>query len=142
MNLVRLVYASRFLESKYDTKELARILESAKANNPGFEITGELIFGDDHFLQCLEGGREEVNKLYSKIQQDPRHESLMILSYEEVTKREFFEWSMKMVLLTERTRSLIQKYSETSKFNPFKMKAKSALQLLISIRDCESIQRT
>jgi hypothetical protein len=59
----------------------------------------------------------------------------MILSYEEVTEREFSEWSMKMVMLTERNRSLIQKYSATSKFDPFKMKAKSALQLLIALKD-------
>jgi len=135
MNLVRLVYASRFCDSKYDSKELSRILECATAKNPEFEITGELIFGDDYFLQCLEGGREEINKLYFKIQQDPRHESVMILSYEEVTEREFSEWSMKMVMLTERNRSLIQKYSATSKFDPFKMKAKSALQLLIALKD-------
>ena len=135
MNLVRLVQASRFCDSKYDSKELSRILECATVNNPEFEITGELIFGDDYFLQCLEGGREEINKLYFKIQQDPRHESVMILSYEEVTKREFSDWSMKMVMLTERNRSLIQKYSATSKFDPFKMKAKSALQLLIALKD-------
>ena len=134
MSLVRLVYASHFEDSKFDPSELARILECATKNNPEINVTGILAFGDDHFLQCLEGGLQEVNALYAKIARDPRHDRLTLLSYGEIAEREFGDWSMKMVLLTEKNSHLIQKFSVGSRFDPLKMKSESAFHLLKSLR--------
>jgi hypothetical protein len=60
LRLVRLVYAST-LNKKTDPSELKKILDVATTNNVEENITGILVFGDDYFLQCLEGGRGSVN---------------------------------------------------------------------------------
>jgi hypothetical protein len=135
MILVRLVYASRFKHSEYDPKELARILEKATVNNAVAEITGTLVFGDDYFLQCLEGGREAVNRLFAKISHDPRHDNVLLLGYEEISERQFGDWSMKLVLLSEKKAALVKRFSTTSAFNPLKMSSKSALELLMAMRE-------
>jgi hypothetical protein len=134
MTLVRLVYASRFEDSKFNPSELARILESATRNNPEHNITGMLAFGDDHFLQCLEGSREHVNRLYAKIANDPRHSSIVLLDYEEIKEREFADWSMRMVMLTEKNAQFIRRYSVGTRFNPFEMSGASAYHLLCAIK--------
>lgn len=134
MNLIRLVYASRFCESKFDAKELSSINQVSQKNNQSSEITGMLIFGDDYFLQCLEGDRQAVSKLFSKISLDPRHDSVVLLSVEEIVKRDFGEWKMKLVLLTEANRNLIKTFSASSEFNPFTMNSQSALEFMKALR--------
>lgn len=134
MSLVRLIYASRFCESKFDTQELARINKSSQKNNKVTEITGSLIFGDDFFLQCLEGDREEVSKTFNRISLDPRHDSIIILSMEDIVQRDFGEWEMKFVLLTEANGNVIREFSTSSKFNPFNMNARNALELMKALR--------
>ena len=89
MRLVRLIYTSTFLSQEYDSSELKKIHEVAMANNSQLEISGMLIVGNDYFLQCLEGGRENVNRLYEKIAKDKRHNRATILSYEESHSRRF-----------------------------------------------------
>lgn len=134
MNLVRLLYASRFCDSKFDTQELAKINKTSLRNNKENNVTGILIFGDDFFLQCLEGGREAVSKTFNRILTDKRHESIIILSVEEIFRREFGDWEMKFVVLTEENEKIIREFSTTSKFNPFTMHAKNALELLKVLR--------
>ena len=62
MHLVRLIYASSF-NKDLNHSELAKIYEEAKVKNLKNDITGLLVFGNDYFLQCIEGGSEEVNRL-------------------------------------------------------------------------------
>ncbi len=76
---------------------------------------------NDYFLQCLEGGREAVSHLYSKICQDPRHENVTLLRFEEISERRFEDWSMKLVMLTEKNNRLINRFATVSKFNPLRM---------------------
>lgn len=135
MRLVRLVYASKFNIAAYDTSELAKIKEIATTHNTPASISGILVLGNDCFLQCLEGGREAVNKLYNKIAKDPRHTSILLLSYSEVSKREFGEWSMKCIMLTKEKRDLIKRYSTTENFNPFDMSGISAYEFLKALHE-------
>lgn len=134
MNLVRLLYASRFCESKYESTELARINESSQKNNVPADVTGILIFGEDYFLQCLEGGREAVSTTFNRITRDPRHEKVLLLSMEEITHREFGEWVMKFVVLTKANGDLIREFSTTSRFNPFTMHAKNAFEMMKALK--------
>ena len=64
MKLVRLIYASTSV-NLVNSAEVASIVEKAAAKNAKNHITGLLLAGEQHFLQCLEGGREEVNALYN-----------------------------------------------------------------------------
>jgi hypothetical protein len=134
MKLVRLVYASA-LRPNVDPSELAVIHSKSLENNPKEVITGILVFGNDYFLQCLEGSQESVNRLYAKIASDPRHERCTLLSYSKISTREFDDWAMKLVLMTEKKTKLITKYSMSGVFNPYEMSGEGALGLLIAVRE-------
>lgn len=132
MRLVRLIYASR-LNDNVDTSDLAKIYEKAVKNNTGRNITGILVFGNDRFLQYLEGGREQVNAVYSKISRDPRHKDNLIIDYAEISERVFDQWAMKNVLITKANIHSMLKYTTKGEFDPFEMSAQSALAYLISL---------
>ena len=48
-------------------------------------ITGVLCYGGGIYLQALEGGRKQVNDLYTLIVKDPRHKDVVLLHYEEIS---------------------------------------------------------
>tara|TARA_Y100001951_G_scaffold21856_1_gene16832 strand:+ start:3806 stop:4006 length:201 start_codon:yes stop_codon:yes gene_type:complete len=47
-----------------------------------------------YFLQCLEGSRSNVNKIYHRILNDKRHRDPIILDYQEIEARDFSAWEM------------------------------------------------
>ena len=128
MKLVRLIYSSQFKE---DTKpnELANIHNAALSHNSKNGITGTLVFGDDKFIQYIEGERTQVNHLFRIIGADPRHEQVNILDFSEIAEREFDTWHMKLVLLSE-TNPKVVRFSEDGSFEPSRMDASTALNFL------------
>ena len=70
--LVRLLYASRAVEP-IDADLIDSILTQSRANNVEHGITGVLCVchHGNVFMQALEGGRLEVNRLYGNIVRDP-----------------------------------------------------------------------
>ena len=134
MNLVRLIYASRFCHQIYDSQELSKINNSAQKNNKAADITGMLVISDDYFLQCLEGDRVAVSQIFNKISLDQRHDSIVLLSLEHVIQREFADWEMKFVILTKANSNLIREFSTSTQFNPFTMHFQNALGLMKALR--------
>jgi len=134
MQLVRLIYTSK-LNDGIDPSELARIHETALLNNAKSGMTGLLAFGNDYFLQVLEGGRVEINHLYSNLSKDPRHKEALLLQYTEIVERDFDQWSMKLVMLTNQKKILFRKFSTTDDFDTFKLSGESAYRLLLALRD-------
>jgi hypothetical protein len=120
-----------------DSSELSRIHKTASEVNAKFDITGILVFGNDYFLQCIEGEREAVNRLYANILADPRHERSVLLEFAEVHEREFDEWSMKLVLLTKEKAKLIRRFSGDSDFDPYELTTQSARKLLFSLKSID-----
>ena len=92
MNLYQLVYTSTKNKS-CDEKEIQKILESCKKNNPSKEITGVLLHSDEHFIQYLEGSKDIIN-LYDLIKNDSRHSRPVLLSYGLLKERIFPTWHM------------------------------------------------
>lgn len=95
--LWRLVYVSRnCIVGDGDDLELEveRILASSRRNNPGRGITGALLFNEGSFAQVLEGERAAVQECFGRIQVDPRHDSVQLLSLDPITDRTFPNWSM------------------------------------------------
>lgn len=135
MHLIRLIYASTFDSEKFSPDEIAQIHKTSEKNNGPKEITGMLVFGNDFFLQCLEGGSIIVNELYAKITNDPRHKKPLLLSYEDCYVREFPDWEMKLILMTKEKRHLVRQFSTTGEFNPYLLRVESALRLLMALRD-------
>ncbi|GLT18601.1 hypothetical protein GCM10007938_23800 [Vibrio zhanjiangensis] len=132
MFLVRLVYTSSITEGVTES-DIQNILDTARNNNTAEDITGVLLFSKNRFLQCLEGSRSNVNKVYHNIVNDNRHSEIVLLDYSEVYEREFADWSMGYIPEMAITRPLTLKYSENASFEPYKMSGSSAHKLLLSL---------
>jgi Sensors of blue-light using FAD len=121
--LVRLMYASRAVPA-VDQEELIAILKKSKANNAKAGITGALCFSEGVFMQALEGGRNAVNQLYTRIAVDARHRDVVLLDYEEIEERRFSGWSMGQVNMQRLNPALLLKYSECAKLDPYAVSGK------------------
>ena len=133
MFLTSLIYASS-VSSDFNTEDIKSILQTAKTANTEKDITGILCFNNNYFLQCLEGGRKNINTLYQKILKDPRHNDIVLLHYDEITQRAFADWSMGYIPESTLTKPLIIKYTQKSSFNPYTMPAKNIYQLLADLK--------
>jgi hypothetical protein len=77
-----------------DGKLLDDILDASRRNNVRCGVTGLLVSGGRRFLQVLEGPEQAVLTTYARIQADPRHRGIVLLSCVNVAERAFGEWSM------------------------------------------------
>ena len=126
--LVRLMYASRATET-VRPETLTAILRKSTQNNPLVGVTGVLCFSGTVFVQVLEGGRQQVSKLYNRISQDPRHTDVVLLSYEEIDERSFAGWSMGQVNMNRLNPALLLKYSEAAVLDPYAVSGKVSMAL-------------
>jgi blue light- and temperature-responsive anti-repressor len=96
-DIYKIVYCSRNLiqgkEAERDA-EIAQILQTARANNKGHNITGALLFSSGFFAQVLEGPQLAIEEVFEKIQRDTRHSDVTVLSSQTGGQRDFPEWSM------------------------------------------------
>lgn len=97
---VRTLYVSRAVGPQ-TTTVTASILAKAQARNAAEGICGVLCQGQGLYLQVLEGERAVVNRLYGRIVVDPRHADIEMLSFEEIAKPRFANWSMALVDLSD-----------------------------------------
>jgi hypothetical protein len=126
--LVRLLYVSRVAsEGHVDTDA---ILAAARRHNPPLGITGILCYGGGIYLQAIEGSRDVVNKLFSKIMRDPRHQDVELLDYSEILERRFGGWTMGQVNLAKVNASIVLKYSARPELDPYSVSGKVSLALL------------
>jgi hypothetical protein len=136
--LVRLLYASRSVQEL--TPELIEsLLASSRRNNPALGVTGLLCHSGDIFMQVLEGGRDVVNQLYTRICSDARHQGVVLLHYEEITERRFAGWTMGQVNLARVNPSILLKYSERPVLDPFTVSGQVSMALLQELIDTACI---
>lgn len=93
MFLCRLIYVSETSLQPMDAA-VSEIINTAKAHNEQYDITGGLFLHDGYFVQCLEGRRGYVNQLYNSILKDIRHHNVQLLSFTDISERLFGQWSM------------------------------------------------
>lgn len=136
--LVRLMYASRAVNA-VDQNELVAILRKSKANNPEHGITGVLCYSEGIFLQVLEGGRSEVNRLYNRIATDPRHADVELMHYEEISERRFAGWSMGQVNMARLNRALLLKYSAKAVLDPFSVSGVVSMAMFSELVETASV---
>lgn len=74
--------------------QVADLAESAHHDNARNGITGCLFFHRRRFVQILEGEKESVTRLYSKIEVDDRHTQIRVFSRDDVADRSFPTWGM------------------------------------------------
>lgn len=127
--LVQLLYASR-AASDTTAATVSVILQQARLHNPAEGITGVLCHGDRFFLQLLEGGREQVNRLFSRIQRDSRHTDVVLLHYAEITERRYAGWTMGQTNLDRLNPATLLRYSALPVFDPFQLPGCSSMALV------------
>ena len=138
--LVRLVYASRASQD-IDDALVAAILEPAQKYNHEHGITGILCTHSQGnvFLQVLEGGRAEVNTLFTAIVRDPRHHDVTLLDYAEIGERRFAGWRMGCVNLNRVNLGIILRFSEKPALDPFSMTGQATLALIEELTSSAAI---
>lgn len=127
--LVRLIYASTATEG-VGLSEFKGILQQSQVNNLKRDLTGVLAFNSKIFLQGLEGSREQVNELYSRLLLDRRHHTVAMLEYAEIDEREWAQWSMGFAAPSADNRALFLRYSGQSVFNPYGMRGNAVKKML------------
>lgn len=137
--LVRLLYASR-ARDPITNETIASILSESRKNNTETGVTGVLcVCHEGVYIQVLEGGRDEVNLLYSKVLHDNRHTDVTLLEYAEIPERRFSGWRMGRVELDKVNTAIVLKYSEKPQLDPFGMSGSVALKLLEELASSASI---
>jgi len=93
MNLIRLLYCSQAAATT-SAKDVQKILQSARRNNPANGLTGVLVYGGRMFMQVLEGPESAVLRQYVKILDDNRHSDCSIIFITPTGERMYKDWSM------------------------------------------------
>ena len=98
--LIRVFYVSSAVgpQTTYVTESILRWSQDYNAKNG---ITGFLCQGQGVFLQVLEGERQEVVKLYTRIFSDKRHKNVEMIHFENIAQRRYEKWAMAHVNLTD-----------------------------------------
>jgi len=86
--LHRVIYASEAVgATASSTLSLAQILGESDRNNRRDRISGCLMIHQGHILQALEGGRADLDRLMRRLNADPRHTGLRVLSDTPIADR-------------------------------------------------------
>ena len=93
----RLIYKSIPNEDFVSNETVRDIVEKGAVKNSERGITGLLILTGHEFLQVLEGPTRQVNELYLTISRDERHKEVELISFEQINKRFFQTWNMRLV---------------------------------------------
>jgi hypothetical protein len=135
--MYRLIYKSHSAEP-LDWETVQSILRESHANNELNGISGFLMASGSHFMQVIEGTFEDVNATYTRIARDPRHDQVVLLSFEVIDGRLFGEWGMKGIGVfganDDLSKKLIQKYGEEDGGVRFPRESWLALSLIYDIR--------
>jgi len=109
--IFRLVYLSQpvkpFTDADFDDIES----KSVEANNAR-DVTGLLIVNQDRILQILEGREDRVRELYAKIEADPRHTVVKLVSALEDEVRLLMTWNMVVRRLDGVPAHLMEQFNE------------------------------
>ena len=101
--LKRINYISSFVQEMSD-EELEQLAHQAAKKNAENDITGVLMAKGGVFFQIIEGPEENIDKLFSNILKDPRHEKIITLGIQVGDlKRLFPNWHMKEINLDTAT---------------------------------------
>lgn len=69
--------------------DINEILNGSEINNNRQDITGLLLYSEGNFFQVIEGDREIIHQLYSKILKDSRHFNVIKLFEKEIHKEAY-----------------------------------------------------
>jgi hypothetical protein len=79
---------------RMDEDNLIDILIASRRRNSEKSITGMLLYIEGKIIQIIEGDEHDVIQLFSKIEQDRRHFSIIKIAEGTIEDRNFKDWSM------------------------------------------------
>lgn len=128
--LVHLIYVSRATQP-LSTAELEKVLDSSVRHNTPQGVTGMLLCAAGSFMQVLEGEAAAVDETFSRIAEDPRHTSIMLLHRGPLAERRFRSWSMGFRHLRAEDAAAHPEYAPFFQqgFNPGRIDAQPGLAL-------------
>ena len=89
----RYMYMSHAV-TPFSRDDIAALALLGQRENARHGITGVLVYTDGHFLQLVEGPRDDIGQLKSNLQRDGRHENITDLIDEPVERRLFEGWTL------------------------------------------------
>jgi len=92
--------------------DLIELLAVSRQRNSENGVTGLLLHREDSFCQVLEGNRESVRSIFELISRDPRHNRIQVMFDEPIADREFADWQMAFLRLTDTDLSALSGYSD------------------------------
>jgi hypothetical protein len=124
--LVRLLYVSKPV-GPITTYVTNSILEESIVNNKEEDITGVLCQGSGLYMQVIEGQRSVISALFARIMADRRHNTVEILSIEEIKQRRYGQWSMALVQLSLDDPMVQMAHPE---FDPYSASSSDAMKII------------
>jgi hypothetical protein len=106
MPLTRLLYISSSCLRETDVPAFIQVQEIAHASakrNAASNLTGVLLFVQNHFVQVLEGNDKAIEETFERICCDLRHTNVRLVDLASVKERMFPEWGMKVLSETQET---------------------------------------
>lgn len=88
-----LIYLS-YATAPFDEARLHALLAQCRQLNAQEELTGILLYGNNQFLQVLEGEEPNVRATYARISRDPRHRDVALFADKAIPARVFPTWRM------------------------------------------------
>ncbi|MGV3706060.1 MAG: BLUF domain-containing protein [Arcticibacter sp.] len=88
-------------------EDLKVLLHQSATFNKENDLTGMLVYvegrsvkcTEGRFMQIIEGSRFMVQRVFSKIKQDPRHHQVVVLKEEAISRRHFRIWNIGFEIL-------------------------------------------
>ena len=106
--LKRINYISSFVKEMSEV-EIVNLANQAAKKNAENDITGVLMAKGGIFFQIIEGPEDNIDRLFTNILKDPRHEKVITLGIQSGDlKRLFPNWHMKEINLDTTTSERLQ----------------------------------
>ena len=99
MDLHIILYMSTMRED-YSDERMEILLEEFTRDNKKNNITGFMLYYERNIIQCIEGRKEDIYRLYDNIENDPRHFLIIKLMDERISKRNFIDWDLAFKKIT------------------------------------------
>ena len=80
--------------SSFSAARLGEIVGPARWSNKCNDVSGMLLYTGVHFLEILEGEESVLNEMWSRLELDDRHASLVRIGDEACNERRFADWKM------------------------------------------------
>ena len=132
--LSRLIYYSKS-SKRMSLEDIREILKKSNQNNSVRGITGALYYTESYFIQVLEGGRKQVNEVFSKITGDDRHQNVVITNLSYIESRDFEKWSMLYLKSDKITETDILRHSSSTVLDPTNMTSDNILAFVLDLKD-------